>query len=992
MVRFCKWLCLILFLFSAGGFVFGNGVQEDRISKAKELIAQKDYNEAILLLAKVVKEEPDRLDQAQELLDQIRRARDSFNNDFSRLLTALYTDQDEGKALQIIKQMESFDKSPNIQMQKEIAQAKRSARLIYYQKQFQAIMAKGLAELNQNNYRDAITTYVGGYSLARDEFDENNFNALLRDRVFRALGDLEKAALQFSQSSTDFQALQGLGQQIFEGNPDRIATRLTAVTEKIRELAALRRRIYQDSAVFAQENDLIKKTIPDLVGGDFFLSYAYLITRGRTESSQREGIIGSIDRLWNADAQAWSQTIQQRMEDDFTQATNNLEQKSWTEAETRYQAAYEVSKAALSLATLWNLTAYPQANGSFSTEYVSLLNTLLPQLLYLNSRRSLALQGKESAQIQAQEALIQPDSYEESSVLDPIQRKVDEDRQTFASFATQAQTNVERMSALNSAGWPFQKEQRFWEGWLKRWNDYRAQALTLESALLDRKGFLEYAVLQQRARVFRNSTAVIEKLVQGTLVTQGNTTFLSHDPRQALILLKQETPQQRALRSDLSSFIDRFQALPTVLATPAVQAWPRKGQDLLDSFDQDSQLRAQLFTTGTANWERAQQLQREGERLLREVTPQIDQANFPEARRILNEATGRFSSSLNLEDDSELRKTSDAETKRLFALILKGENELVVREVRKLITAGSTAYLTGQFPQAEQTLLRAQARWSTTNAQPNQEVSYWLGLAQNALSINTGRTISPTDPLYNEIQALLNFARADYEKARQRENNGDTRGAKQLLDEAQTTLGKVLLPFPLNQEARVLNLRIQQSRDPAIFPTLFRDDFNAAVTKLDTKPQEGYNDLLDLKSIQADYPGLDSAIKSARLILGIDRRPPNPADLRESRNLTDLAQRIYDSNNVGQFTTALAQINRALRLDPTNRRAQELKDKLSVFNPTATFMTPSQLNEFNAIVNLFASGRRLEAQSQLNLFLIHYPGLAHDPRVKELQGRMQASS
>ncbi len=991
-MRFCKWLVLIIFLFSAGGVVFGNGVQEDRIAKAKELIAQKDYNEAILLLAKVVKEEPDRLDQAQELLDEIRRARDSFNNDFSRLLTALYTDQDEGKALRIIKEMESTDKSPNIAMQREIAQAKRSARLIYYQKQFAAIMAKGLAALNQKDYSGAISVYVSGYSLARDEFDENNFNALLRDRVFRALGDLEKAAAQFAQNSAAFQALQNTGVQVFEGNPDQISTRLTSVTDKIRELADLRRRIYQDSAVFAQENDLIKKTIPDLATGDFFLSYAYLITRGRSDVPQREGIIGSIDRLWNADAQAWSQTIQQRTDQLFTQATQSLDQQAWSQAQRVYQQAYIVSKAALSLATLWNLTAYPQANGAFSSEYVSLLNTLLPQLLYLNSRRSLALQGEQSARIQLREAGIHPDQISDSTAIDPLQQKVDEDRQTLAAFASQAQSNVERMSALTSTGWAFQQEQQFWSSWLNRWRRYLTQTTSLESSLIDRKGFLEYASLQQRYQDFHQATQLIQTLVDGKLITQGNATFLSHDPRQALVLLRQGQPAVVALRQDLRSYIDRYQAIPAVLATPAVQNWPVKGQVLLDDLNRSTRLRSQLLATAGANWERAQQLQQEGDRLLREVQPQIDNADFPAARRVLNEATGRFSASLNLEDDAQVRKASDAETKRLFALILKGENELVVREVRRLITAGSTAYLTGQFPQAEQTLLRAQARWATTNAVPNQEVTYWLGLAQNALSINTGRTINPTDPLYNEIQALLNFARADYEKARQHEADGDQAGAKRLLDEAQTTLGKVLLPFPLNQEARVLNLRIQQSRDPAIFPTLFRDDFNAAVTKLDTKPQEGYNDLLDLKSIQADYPGLASAIKSARLILGIDRRPPNPADLRESRNLTDLAQRIYDSNNVGQFSTALAQINKALRLDPTNRRAQELKDKLSVFNPTATFMTPSQLNEFNAIVNLFASGRRLEAQSQLNLFLIHYPGLAQDPRVKELQGRMQAAS
>src|SRR5687767_7612643 len=96
--RFWVLGIVIAFLF-LGGFLPANGVQENRVARARELIAEKNYNEAILILTTVVREEPDRQDEAQELISLIVRLRNQYNNDYEELIRLLYTEKDEAKAL-----------------------------------------------------------------------------------------------------------------------------------------------------------------------------------------------------------------------------------------------------------------------------------------------------------------------------------------------------------------------------------------------------------------------------------------------------------------------------------------------------------------------------------------------------------------------------------------------------------------------------------------------------------------------------------------------------------------------------------------------------------------------------------------------------------------------------------------------------------------------------------------------------------------------------
>ena len=65
------------------------GQQEDPIRQAEELIEEDRLNEAILLLERTIREEPERIHEAEDLLREIRRRRGSYNELFQQLIAHL---------------------------------------------------------------------------------------------------------------------------------------------------------------------------------------------------------------------------------------------------------------------------------------------------------------------------------------------------------------------------------------------------------------------------------------------------------------------------------------------------------------------------------------------------------------------------------------------------------------------------------------------------------------------------------------------------------------------------------------------------------------------------------------------------------------------------------------------------------------------------------------------------------------------------------------
>ena len=168
------------------------------------------------------------------------------------------------------------------------------------------------------------------------------------------------------------------------------------------------------------------------------------------------------------------------------------------------------------------------------------------------------------------------------------------------------------------------------------------------------------------------------------------------------------------------------------------------------------------------------------------------------------------------------------------------------------------------------------------------------------------------------------------------------------------------------------------------FPTLFKQNFDAAEarSKSTTTAQGAYGDLQDLDKIQPNYPGMAAAIKQVRILLRIDQVAIDPKDLAQARSLVAQATRLVNTGNPAQLLAAQNQVRQALALDPRNAPAQDLSDRISLLlKPNVVTLTPTQVGELNAILDLLRAQRTLDALSQLTEFKAKYPGWDQPVRV-----------
>ena len=360
----------------------------------------------------------------------------------------------------------------------------------------------------------------------------------------------------------------------------------------------------------------------------------------------------------------------------------------------------------------------------------------------------------------------------------------------------------------------------------------------------------------------------------------------------------------------------------------------------------------------------AEKFKQEGERRIEESKSLVQRGQFQAAKERLEQAAEKFDESLTYLEDPVLRNYRDNEIPRLYEEIQVAENNLVVKQVREYLTQGKASYSDGNFAVAQSLLIKAQSRWSDTNVEPNNEIEYWLTLTQTALSVTSGRVIASTDPLYTEMSQYLNQARADFLKAKQEYSAGRETEADSYFSSAEQSLLFVQQFFPFNEEARVLNLRISQYRDPERFNELFKSDFQKARTLISSNPQKAYIDLKDLEAIDSNYPGLQSAITEAEYAAGIKVRPPDTQKLSRSNELYQLAYSIVSRNIRSEFTVAQTYLDEALELNPDNLDAIRLKDRISAdVGGTATVvMSSADQQLYQDAVSEYTAGNYLKAR------------------------------
>ena len=288
---------------------------------------------------------------------------------------------------------------------------------------------------------------------------------------------------------------------------------------------------------------------------------------------------------------------------------------------------------------------------------------------------------------------------------------------------------------------------------------------------------------------------------------------------------------------------------------------------------------------------------------------------------------------------------------------------LVVRRVRELITQAEELYNQDSYVAARDTLLAAQETWSQTNVDPNTEVERLLRLVTAALSLEEGRELSVTDPLYPILGNYLSIAREDYNRARQLFDAGQTDRANVLFDRAVENLRNVRDVRPLNWDARILELRIAQIRNASDFDQVFAARYEQAVNRLDQAgPLQVYSELEVLAEINPDYPGLQDQLRRLEIALNLRENPVDQARINQAAQLYSRAQQLANGTR-DQAQVAVSLLEQAVDLNPRNSDAKFLLDQLRIrLGGQATVaLNSADEQQYRRAETLFSQGRVLQA-------------------------------
>jgi tetratricopeptide (TPR) repeat protein len=243
------------------------------------------------------------------------------------------------------------------------------------------------------------------------------------------------------------------------------------------------------------------------------------------------------------------------------------------------------------------------------------------------------------------------------------------------------------------------------------------------------------------------------------------------------------------------------------------------------------------------------------------------------------------------------------------------------------------------------------------------------------------------------MSQLLSDARKNYDEGVRYLNANQRSAGIAKFTEARQKTQEVKLMFPVNQEAGILELRIDQMIDRPAFEASFERRFNEAVagTKPNVRSLESFAELQNLAEINPRYPGMAAALVQAEIDMGYRLPPPDPRDIARSNELTTAARRIVEGNIGVQFEVALRQLNEALALNPNNTQAMTLKDQLQIrMSGTETVVIDSRSEaEYQRAVMELQRGNPLVALAIVEQLLQDSRNRS-STRILELQRRIQS--
>lgn len=973
------------------GLLHAAGNQEDPIRQARELISENRINDAILLLEQTVREDPERIQEAEALMRTIREIRGEYNVLFEQLINNLVNNPDDiDRTLQIIDQMEALDEFPNQRVVEQVEDARIVAQLAFDRNLLNRRMDEARNLLAAGEYIAALNVYAELQGLQRDRFEQRGYGDIFVNTVNEAVGTMETVVQQvagvlppYRQAGTAI--LDQARRDVLLLSEDELLS-FFSEAEQMAQLVLESDAVSQDIAVVRSQVALQFPDDPT----DWYLNFQDFLARGRPEFRNEEGIYVAV-------RDAYRETIGQLSAAGREQTASLLQRAEAALDAGDYQGAEGSFTTAVQTAQLWERAVTVEV-GDFAID---------PPLADLVERR-----GAETVAevVEARGASLVAESLVDlSAVLAPfVDASIDREA---SLFSLQSQ-----IAAAESAVNTFEAGQADLELALQpvlglppvtRSEELRERIATgrtrWEAAVnraMDRERELAVAISRTRTDGIDETIVAQEQRLPD--LAQLNDGVEQQDPEDPELQRIARFPDDAlaGYQDVLAQLNDAEESVATaseeledentyVIEAPSVQNELQRLDQLAAQLT-GLRSRAEAGAATARNLiAQAESREDEARNRIADTRAAISAFQVDAARNNYQAAREAFLESLELREDPGLRADSDALIQQVGAELQELENVIVVRRVRELITQADELYNQDNYVAARDTLLAAQATWEQTNVDPNPEVERLLTLVTAALSLEEGRQLAITDPLYPILGNYLSIAREDFNAGQRLFRQGDVTRANIRFDRAIENLRNIRDVRPLNWDARILELRIAQIRNPDDFDEIFATRYEQAVGRLDeVGPLEVYSELEVLAEINPDYPGIQQQLFQLEIALNLRENPVDAARVRQAATLYNRAASLAQGTR-DQATVAVSLLEDAVDLNPDNNQAKFLLDQLRIrLGGQATVaLSTADEEQYRRAETLFSQGQVLQAL-QITERLLAASGNQNYPPLVDLRRRI----
>jgi len=988
MPEFTRITTLFIFLLFLQVFTaFAGGGKEGELSRADELIKNKLYDDAIILLGDFTRSNPDYFDETQLRLHRIYQIRDEFNRVADELINTLLNDPDNNeKIYSLSSHLYTLEHENSPIMVNFVAKAQEIALFNINRNKLRGIMERGRNLLDRGESYTALQTYAEGMTIMRDEFYAGNFTESSKNEVRREAQRVDSTIASFRQTGERMSALSAEYVRAVErGDMNAIRETSGQLSSAIDRFYALKQELYTSVNVFDRILNEIKTVSPD-TGDRNHLAFVSAVINGRSGESTQEGMLGAFDTYWNNSIDPVFNAIAFYME----------------RVKNFYIAAINEGNYFIDTSSANIITYHVNYSYALFEKKRQLIEGSNPQTLSLRGNNILNSDIRRFIEISA---LNEADNFLNQAVSAGLRRNIDLsslDRRNEGNITASQAFGIEQQTiiilnelqndidaiisnanAVNAQLSGYYRVTHITDA-VRAIENMHTQFLAQEQQSVNRYFTIAHQNLQSTLSARRNELETGRRYIYGPRGEEESFTALRY-PSEALPVLTSMLAGAAVDLDNANIFTDQYRLSAETAASNAdYQATIRELTAIVTQG-------RELLEAARSRSAQAEAYRQEGERLFSEAQNAFQRRDFTTARDRIERASVRFSDSLFLQDSASVRERRDVQLINFGQSIAAAENEIVIAEVRSLLNSARNSYFNGNFVQAEDSLVRARNRWHTTNSDENEEVSLWLNIVRNALSANTGRVISPTAPLYPEMSQLLSQAQRNYEEGIRYINTNQRTAGLEKFDEARQLTREVKLVFPLNQEAGILDLRIEQFIDPAEFNATFEQRIRNAITGTRTRSIEAFADLQNLAEINPNYPNIRALITQAEIDMGYRPPPPNPENIARSAQLTASANRIVQANQAAQYDVARLQLDEAIVLNPDNTEAMRVRDillgRMSI--PGTIILTMDDEAYYQQALREFNAGNNLVAYSLVEM-LLQNPRNRNITKVLELQRRIQS--